>query len=215
MLRLTNLNHDYDGHRVLGLKSFTLNQGEQALILGPSGSGKSTLLHLAAGVLRPSGGEVVVCGQSLGGLPEAALDRFRGRHIGLVYQRFHLLGALTAAANLALAQYMAGLPADSAAVSRALSAVGLQDKAQAYPHQLSQGQQQRVAIARALVNGPRLILADEPTASLDDANAEQVLDLLIAQAASRDATLLIATHDARVSMRIERCLELNARGMPA
>lgn len=212
MLHIDSLRHDYAGAPVLSVRTFVLNQGDHALVLGPSGSGKSTLLHLAAGVLTATRGEIQACGQPLATMPEAARDRFRGRNVGLVYQRLHLIAALTASANLALARYMAGLAPDADRINQALAAVGLQGRASAYPHELSQGQQQRVAIARALVNQPQLILADEPTSSLDDSNAQTVLDLLLEQAAEHGATLLIATHDQRIADRIPRKLQLNNHG---
>lgn len=135
MLRIASAHYQYAHAPVLPVQQFVLDQGDHALILGPSGSGKSTLLHLAAGVLLATSGEIETCGQRLASLSEAERDRFRGRHIGLGYQRLHLIAALSAAANLALARYMTGLAADEKHIQHALEAVGLGDRADAYPHQ--------------------------------------------------------------------------------
>jgi putative ABC transport system ATP-binding protein len=192
------------------LPDLRLAAGEHCLLLGPSGCGKSTLLHLAAGLLRPGAGSVVLSDQELGAMRGAALDRFRGRHIGIVFQRLHLIPSLTVMQNLTAAQYCAGLEPDAARARSALDKLGIADKAEALPAQLSQGQAQRAGIARAVVNRPDLILADEPTSSLDDGNARLVLDLLAEQARDCEAVLLIATHDARAKLAINRRVELGA-----
>lgn len=202
MFELQQLTHRYDGSTVLRVDSWSAAQGAQWLLLGPSGSGKTTLLHILAGILRPSAGRAVIAGQEVAALSAAGLDRFRGRHIGIVLQRLHLLPSLTVAENVQLAQYLAGLPQDRARVHEVLAGLDLADRADARPHQLSHGQAQRAAIARAVVNRPQLLLADEPTANLDDARCAQALDLLLAQAAACGATLVIATHDQRVKARL-------------
>lgn len=171
-------------------------------MLGPSGSGKSTLLHLIAGLRRPSSGTVLLEGQALSSLGEAARDRLRGARVGLVFQRLHLMPALNVRDNLRLARYCAGLPPDSPYLEHLLAILQLDGLATARPEALSGGQQQRVAIARALINRPGVVLADEPTASLDDDNARRVLDLLCGAATEAGAALLIATHDARVKARV-------------
>ena len=153
-----------------------------ALVVGPSGCGKTTLLHLIAGLLSPGSGRVIVDGQDLAELPPSMRDRFRGRHIGIVLQQFHLLPTLTAMQNLLVAQTIAGLPVNRAAAHSMLSVLGVDERVDAYPHELSIGQQQRVAIARALVNHPKLLLADEPTSNLDDEACASVADLLLATA---------------------------------
>lgn len=198
VIALRDVHHRYGATHALTIPELHVAQGGRALVLGPSGSGKTTLLHVLAGLLRPTEGRVEVAGQDLYALPEAARDRFRGRHIGLVFQRLHLVSALTVAQNVRLARTLAGLPPDEPRLRQTLAALDLADRADAFPHQLSAGQQQRVAIARALANAPRVLLADEPTASLDDARAEAVLALLTAQAEAAGATLLVATHDRRI-----------------
>lgn len=201
MLSLESVTVTYPGRNPLRFDDRRLAAGQQALLLGASGSGKSSLLQVIAGLQVPSSGTVRVEGQPINQWSEASRDRFRGRRIGIVFQRLHLIGALNVKENLMVAQTCAGLPRDRARVSALLAALGVAELASARPHQLSGGQQQRVAIARALVNRPALVLADEPTASLDDANADTVLALLAQEAERNGAALLIATHDARALPR--------------
>ena len=210
MLSLTGIRRRYGGREVLALDAFEAGEGEHWLVLGASGSGKTTLLHLVAGLLKPDEGEVHVDGTAVRALRGPALDRWRGRTVGLVPQKLHLLASLTVLENLLLAPFMAGLPRDEARARQLLESLGLADKAGARPHELSQGQAQRVAIARAVMNKPRLLLADEPTASLDDASCAAALDLLEAQAKDCGATLLVATHDQRAKAKFTNRLELAA-----
>ncbi len=203
------------GVDVLRLHEFVLEPESNILVVGPSGCGKTTLLHLIAGLLLPTGGSIVVDGQNLSALSPAARDRFRGRHIGVVLQQFHLLPTLTAMQNLLVAQGIAGLPVDRAAASSMLNALGVDERVDAYPHQLSVGQQQRVAIARALVNRPRLLLADEPTSNLDDESCESVADLLLSATRQHAVSLVIATHDSRLKSKIPRQLALPRRPVAA
>ena len=210
MFSVQNLTHAYDGATVLRVAAWQAEQGAQWLMLGPSGSGKTTLLHVLAGILRPTAGQVTVADQDLGALSLSAQDRFRGKHIGIVLQRLHLIDSLTVLNNLLLAQYMAGEPQDAARAREVLASLDLADKADARPHELSHGQAQRLAVARAVVNRPKLLLADEPTSNLDDVRCLQVLDLLLAQAKACDATLVIATHDQRIKSRVPNQYELSA-----
>lgn len=210
MFAINELKHAYGGQEVLSIAAWRAAQGEQWLMLGLSGSGKTTLLHVLAGILRPSAGRVVIAGQDISALSATGLDHFRGRNVGIVLQRLHLLPSLTVAQNVQLAQYLAGLPQDAARVHEVLAGLDLADKADVFPHALSHGQAQRAAIARAVVNRPKLLLADEPTSNLDDARCAQALDLLLAQAAACAATLVIATHDQRVKARIGHHYQLGA-----
>jgi putative ABC transport system ATP-binding protein len=210
MFAIQDLKHAFAGHEVLRIDTWRAAQGEQWLMLGPSGSGKTTLLHALAGILRPTAGSVSIAGQDFSALSAAELDRFRGRNIGIVLQRLHLLPSLTVAQNVQLAQYLAGLPQDADRVQEVLAGLDLADKADARPQALSHGQAQRAAIARAVVNRPRLLLADEPTSNLDDARCTQALDLLLSQAAACGATLVIATHDQRVKARVANHFQLGA-----
>jgi len=210
MIRLEGLRFGYRlDAPVLQLDRFELAEGRDLLIAGPSGCGKTTLLHLIAGLLVPSAGRVIVDGQDLAALSPAARDRFRGRRIGIVLQQFHLLPTITAMQNLLVAQSIAGLPVDRGAATSVLNALGIDERLDAFPHQLSVGQQQRVAIARALVNRPRLVLADEPTSNLDDAAAAAVIDLLLSATQRQGATLVVATHDSRLKSRIATELALS------
>jgi putative ABC transport system ATP-binding protein len=198
MFALTSIEHRYDAALVLRVDAWVAVAGEHWLLSGPSGSGKTTLLHILAGLTVPTAGTVSVGGVDLATLCGGALDRWRGRHVGLVPQRLHLVGALDVFGNLALARYLAGLPPDPARARDLLDAMGIGDLGRRYPRQLSQGQAQRVAIARAVVNGPTLVLADEPTANLDDVQAQAALEVLRRQAEVVGATLVVASHDARV-----------------
>ncbi|MEM6783202.1 MAG: ABC transporter ATP-binding protein [Bacteroidota bacterium] len=209
MILLEDVRHRYGQDAVLDLPHFSVAQGEHRLVLGLSGSGKTTLLHILAGLLKPSEGRVVVAGEDLTALKGDALDRFRGQHIGIVFQQLHLFPTLTVEQNLLLAPYMAGLPQDVGRAHEVLRSLDVAEKVKAYPHELSVGQRQRVAIARAVMNRPRLLLADEPTSSLDDVRAAQVLTLLREQAEAYDATLLVATHDARITSAFSEYLALD------
>ena len=211
MFRVRDLHHAYDGVAVLQIATLEAERGDHLLVLGPSGSGKSTLLHILAGLLRPTRGEVVVAGQVLATLKPAELDRFRGQHVGIVLQQLHLVPTLTVEKNVLLAQYLSGVPQDRKRVLEVLDNLDLGGKARAYPHELSHGQAQRVAVARAVVNKPVLLLADEPTSNLDDARCMQALELLEAQARACNATMVIATHDRRITTRVPRHFSLPGR----
>jgi putative ABC transport system ATP-binding protein len=198
----------YPGGPRLAFPDVNVPQGGTLLLRGPSGSGKSSWLALAAALMAPAAGEIVVAGQSLGALSPLQRDAWRARHIGFLPQRLYLSEALTAADNLALVYYAADLPLDRAAVQAALQALGVAELAARRPRALSGGQAQRVALARTLLLAPRVILADEPTASLDDAAAAEALQLLQAAAQRSGATLVIATHDARVVQALPQAQRL-------
>ncbi|ACU03661.1 MULTISPECIES: ABC transporter ATP-binding protein [Pedobacter] len=198
MISLTSLSHHYPGGKAIAFKDWQINKAEQWLLLGESGSGKTTLLHILTGILKPEAGEVRINETSIYNLSSKKLDQFRGRNIGIIFQRPHLIKSLNISDNLVLAQSFAGLPADLNRVHEVLSSLGIAEKKEAYPNELSQGQLQRVSIARAVINKPTLIIADEPTSSLDDKNAAAVLALLLHQSDINQATLVVATHDKRV-----------------
>jgi ABC-type lipoprotein export system ATPase subunit len=198
MFVLSDLEHRYGAASAVRVAVWTADAGSHWLLSGPSGGGKSTLLSILAGLITPTRGRVIVAGTDLATLSGGARDRWRGLHVGLVPQRLHLVGALSVRDNLRLAQYLAGAGVDDARIRELLEAVGVAELAARAPRTLSQGQAQRVAIARAVVNRPRLLLADEPTASLDDPHAAAALELLRAQAVANGATLVVASHDARV-----------------
>jgi putative ABC transport system ATP-binding protein len=198
MFELAGIVHRYGRVTAVAIPAWRAAAGDAWLLAGPSGSGKSTVLHILAGLTRPTAGSVIVKGTDIAALSESARDRWRGRSVGLVPQRLHLVGAIDVCDNLRLANTLAGLPVDDARITALLQAVGVVELADRFPSQLSQGQAQRVAIARAVVNRPALLLADEPTANLDDAHAAQALELLRGQALEAGATLVVASHDARV-----------------
>ncbi len=178
------------------------------MLLGQSGSGKTTLLHLLGGLLRSQQGGITVNGTGITQLSESALDRFRGQHYGFIFQRNHLISALTVEKNLLLAPFLAGLKQDHSRVEEVLTQLGIADKKQAAIRELSLGQAQRVAIARAILNKPSVILADEPTSALDDKNCDRVSDLLLSVADQNRATLIIATHDQRLKDKVKNLIQL-------
>lgn len=202
MFKLENVKHRYGSQQVLAMPAWSAVQGEQWLMIGPSGSGKTTLLHILAGLLKPSEGQVTIAGQDLSLLKSAQIDQFRGQNIGIVFQKMHLLSTLNVRDNLLMSQYMAGVPQNEERVDEVLDGLDIGTKKFAYPSELSGGQAQRVCIARAVINRPKVILADEPTSSLDDANCQRVIQLLKEQAASYQATLVITTHDQRIKAEV-------------
>ena len=209
MLTSKDLTFAYPGQAVLRFPDIGCQRGESQLILGQSGSGKTTLLHLLGGLRTAQGGSVRIDDTELQQLRGSELDRFRGRHIGIVFQQTHFVRSLRVLDNLLLAQSLAGIRPDARRCQGLLERLNLPHKASARPENLSLGEQQRVAIARALVNQPGLILADDPTSALDDANCEEVLQLLEAQAREENAALLIVTHDGRLKERFDQIIILS------
>jgi putative ABC transport system ATP-binding protein len=198
--------------RVHILKSISLTvwRGEAVGLVGPSGSGKSTLLMTMAGLEQPDRGRVVVDGHDLSTLDEDELARFRGRHVGIVFQSFHLIPTMTALENVAVPLELAGRADAFAAAAAELAAVGLAARASHYPAQLSGGEQQRVALARALAPQPAILVADEPTGNLDDSTGAQIVDLLFAMKRERGATLVLVTHDLALARRCDRMVRLRS-----
>ena len=190
--------------------SLTVERGRHLAVVGPSGSGKSSLLAVAAGLERPSAGRVAVAEQDLAALDEDRLARFRGRHIGIVFQSFHLVPTMTALENVALPLELARDRAAGALelARRALAEVGLEERAGHLPAELSGGEQQRVACARALIARPLLLLADEPTGNLDGATGEAVADLVFAAAARAGATVVLVTHNPALARRCARTVAM-------
>ena len=209
-LQTAALSYSYDraGANAFAFPNVTVARGESCAVVGPSGSGKTTLMHLIAGLLTPRQGSIHIAGERMDDRTQRERDRLRGRSIGIVLQRLRLIASLSALDNLLLAQRLAGRPADRASAEQRLVALGLGHRLHHRPHALSQGEAQRVAIARALLGQPALLLADEPTSSLDDANAERVLQLLTEQAVEQGAALVVVTHDARVRGRLANEIEL-------
>lgn len=214
MLQIVDLKKQFrvDGRTVpiLDIPAWNVQKGENVAITGPSGSGKSTLLHLISGILRGDSGEIVVDGSPLQGLTEARRDAYRASAIGYVLQDFHLIPSLTARQNVEIA-LNSRLPHRErrAVVDHWLEQVGLQDRGKHLPSQLSRGQQQRVAIVRALVNKPPLLLADEPTGSLDWETADEITSLLLELSVAHGHTLIVVTHDLNLARRFPKCLNIH------
>ncbi len=195
---------------ILDRISLTIERGESVAVVGASGSGKSTLLGLLAGLDRPTEGEIVIAGTPLSRLDEEGCSALRARLIGFVFQSFQLLPGLTALENVMLPLELADHPAPLQPARTLLERVGLADRLDHYPAQLSGGEQQRVAIARAFVVEPALLLADEPTGNLDSRTGEAVIDLIFDLNREHGTTLVLVTHDATLAGRCQRRIELHA-----
>ncbi len=207
-----NLSLGQGAARVHILKDIDLNigSGEAIGLTGPSGSGKSTLLMVMAGLERADTGLVAVAGEDLGVLDEDALARFRGRHIGIVFQSFHLIPTMTALENVAVPLELAGIADATERAREELAAVGLAERLKHYPAELSGGEQQRVAVARALAPNPAILVADEPTGNLDEDTGKQIIELLFAGHEKRGTTLVLVTHDQSLAARCERVVRLRS-----
>ncbi|MCA9079695.1 MAG: ABC transporter ATP-binding protein [Planctomycetaceae bacterium] len=215
-LSLRNVRKSYrepGGHLlpVLNVEQFDLNSGEQAVLLGQSGGGKTTLLNVIAGISTADAGEIRIGGVDLASLPEPARDRFRAERIGFIFQTFHLLPAFSALENVLLGMSFSG-QSNKAYARELLTRVGLEQRLDHRPAQLSVGEQQRVSVARALANRPQLMLADEPTASVDVANQELILKLIRETCEENQIALLLVTHSQEVASqfgRVEQLAEFN------
>lgn len=209
MIRATNLHRSYSiGKKtieVLHGLSLKINKGEKVFLCGPSGAGKTTLMYTLAGLEKPQSGQVQIVGQDIYALSARSLAFFRNKTMGFIFQNYMLMPELTALENASLATAIAGREATDDVIDL-LERVGLKDRLNHLPNELSGGEQQRVAIARALAHDPQLIFADEPTGNLDSHNGGEVLDLLFDLAAEREKTLVIVTHDARIAQRGDRTL---------
>ncbi|TYR35570.1 ATP-binding cassette domain-containing protein [Sphingobacterium phlebotomi] len=208
VLSSVRLSYQYPQGVKLDFPDIHIVKNQHSLLLGDSGTGKTTLLHLLSGLSRPTTGEVHLMNQSLYTMRGTTLDAFRAKNLGFIFQEAHLLRNLTVTENIKLAQSLAKNPVDEQAIIELLDYLQLKDKAHVLPSQLSRGQKQRVAIARAVINRPGLLLADEPTASLDDTNTDLVLQLLFNIASNYGSTLLIATHDKRIKDQFANSYQL-------
>lgn len=209
MIVVSSLRYQYNSGPPLSFPDFVVEKGAACLLLGNSGSGKTTLLHLMGGLLRIQEGTILIREQNLSVLSDAQADRFRGRHIGFIFQRNHLINALSVKKNLLMAPYLAGMRPDERRVDEVLTELGLSDKQHAEIRHLSQGQAQRVAIARAVINRPAVLFADEPTSALDDTNCDRVIRLLLSVSHQHQCTLVIATHDQRLRSIIPNQVQIN------
>lgn len=208
MIQVQDLQHSYFGNTSISFPDFKLEKGEKMLLLGQSGCGKTTLLHILGGLMTAQTGEVTIGDTSLSSLSASQIDKFRGKHIGIIFQKSHFVKSLSVMENLVLTQKLAGVKVDKNAIRNLLEKLNISHKENSSTKNLSQGEQQRVAIARALVNQPDIILADEPTSALDDKNTDEVIALLEQQAAEFNATLIIVTHDNRLKERFQNRIEL-------
>jgi len=213
MIELNNISMSYDLEHgrleVLSSVDLGIEDGDTVAIVGPSGSGKTTLLVLLAGLEQPIQGSIRIAGRTLGDLDDDSLADIRRDDIGIIFQSFHLVPSLTALGNVALPLEIAGRPAARSQARQMLERVGLTERADHYPSQLSGGEQQRVAIARALVHSPKLVLADEPTGNLDSRTGEIIIDLLFGLNADTGSTLVLVTHDEAIASRCQRVVRLH------
>jgi putative ABC transport system ATP-binding protein len=205
LVQVDDLRKEFGNVRALAGVSFSVEAGEWIAIMGPSGSGKTTLINILGGLDMPTAGQAVVDGVDVAMLDEAGLTRFRAQKIGFVFQQFHLVPYLTALENVMLAQYFHSTT-DEKEAQQALERVGLGDRVEHLPGALSGGEQQRVAVARALINHPKLILADEPTGNLDEANEETVIQLF-KELHREGHTILMVTHDPSIGNLADRRIE--------
>jgi len=206
MIETKSLKFSYDGKFVFEFPNIKLKDGENLLILGNSGIGKSTLLHNLAGILTPQSGSIKIFGNDISKFSETEIDKFRGENIGIIFQRPHFVNSLTVKENLQLAKYLGkNLEGD---IKETLSSLKILDKIDKKPNDLSQGEKQRVSIAIAIINSPKLILADEPTSSLDDSNCNNVVNILKEQASKKNAQLIVITHDSRLKKHFRTSLQL-------
>lgn len=210
MLKLTDINKYYGALHVLKGISLTVAEGEIVAILGPSGAGKSTLLHIAGTLDVPDSGEVEYDGTPLSAMKRKAIDDFRCRNLGFIFQFHELLPEFTARENVALPALIAGRQRKEAyaEADRLLADLGLSDRINHKPGQLSGGEKQRVAIARALINNPRIVLADEPTGSLDSRNRNEILEIIARLCAERKQSFLIVTHDRELTNIAHRVISM-------
>jgi putative ABC transport system ATP-binding protein len=212
MLSGVNLSLGRGAARVNILKeiNLTIGRGEAVGLLGPSGSGKSTLLMVMTGLEQPDSGSVRVAGEDLRRLDEDELARFRGKNVGIVFQAFHLIPTMTALENVAVPLEFAGARDALARAERELSAVGLKDRLQHYPAELSGGEQQRVALARALAPHPAILVADEPTGNLDETTGREIIELMFRGHRERGMTLVLVTHDTELAARCDRVMQIHS-----
>lgn len=198
MISTKNLRFSYSKDQEFIFPDLYCEAGSTLLITGDSGKGKTTYLHILAGLLQPKSGEIIIDNTDLVSLSEKTTDKFRGKNIGVVFQKSYFIAALTVLENLQMSSWLATGKKHTKRAKKLLEQLGIENQAEKLPSQLSIGQQQRVSIARALMNEPKVLLADEPTSSLDDKNAEKVIDLLTSLSKEYKAALLIVTHDSRI-----------------
>jgi lipoprotein-releasing system ATP-binding protein len=198
MISSKNLKFSYSSQKQFHFPDIRCSNNETLLILGQSGKGKTTLLHLLALLLRPESGQICIAGEDVAQLSSSQITNIRAKNIGIIFQRAHFTGSLSVLDNILLPNYFAGQKQDRDKAVYLAEQLGFAEHLQKKTNQLSQGEQQRVSIARALINNPGVILADEPTSSLDDSNCQKVIDLLKKQSMLIGASLVVVTHDQRL-----------------
>lgn len=208
MIRTNEVVFQYNSETQFRFPDLQCKAGERLLITGASGKGKTTLLHLLGGLLKPTYGSIFIDEINICQLSSKKIDHFRGQNIGLILQKAHFIASLNVLENIELASWLTDKNKKQEKAKELLSLLGLEKFASILPNQLSVGQQQRVSIARALINEPKLLLADEPTSSLDDGNAKIVADLLANLSEKYNAALIIVTHDQRLKERFKTAIEL-------
>ena len=208
ILDIKDLEFSYGDTPLISIDDFGLQSNERVAVIGPSGCGKTTFMHLIAGLIRPLKGSIQINGQELTTLKEWEIDRLRGKEVGIVFQRLHLMPAISVLNNLLLAQKLARVDQDRDSAVELLERLGIAEFADTLPAKLSQGQAQRAAIARALVHKPSLVIADEPTSALDSGNAKEAIELLGELSSSANFALLVVTHDERVRSSMDRVYPL-------
>lgn len=206
LFELRNIAYKTPTRTILSVDSLNVEAGNHLLLLGQSGCGKTTLMNIMAGLLRATNGDVIFNGHKYADSSDNELDKIRSNNFGFVFQKIHLIGHLSVEQNIALAQPKK----DQARINTLIEELALTTQKQQKAHDLSVGEAQRVAIARAVANNPSVIFADEPTSALDDGNTEKVMDLLFQQAEKTNATLIVATHDARIKGRFTEILEMTS-----
>ncbi|MAZ54644.1 MAG: ABC transporter ATP-binding protein [Flavobacteriales bacterium] len=208
MLKTRAIRFSYDNNNQFSFPDINLRDGEELLILGKSGVGKTTLVQIIAGLLKPSSGLIEYNGIHVNNLLAKKLDSYRGKHVGMVFQKPRFVKNISVLDNLLLSLYLSRNKQDIERTMNLLSQVDLSHKANSMPNNLSQGEQQRAAIALAVVKNPSMILADEPTSSLDDINCQKILNLLKQHAKSTNAKLIIITHDQRLKSQFNKSIKL-------
>ncbi len=208
MVKTTDLSYSYYTQESFDFPDINLNPKEHLLILGPSGVGKTTLLYLMAGLLQPTKGNVFIDGTDINSLSRQQLDKFRGEHVGLIFQQYHFVNSLNVAENLKLRQSFPKKIQGKKRATELAGRLGLAEHLNKKVSNLSQGQQQRLAIALGIIHQPKVIFADEPTSNLDDANCDKVIELLKEEATISNSSLIIITHDFRVKSHFKNQVTL-------
>ncbi len=208
MLKSNSIQFTYDGEKKFNFPDLNINSGESLLVLGESGVGKTTFIQILAGLLKPSSGSLELNSINYSSLSSKKMDEFRGKNIGMIFQSPHFVRNISIIENLLLSLHLSNQKLDKEYVEDILNQIGLVEKMNSLPDELSQGEQQRAAIALAVIKNPDLILADEPTSSLDDTNCQKIISLLKEQSASKNAKLIIITHDNRLKSQFKKSIKL-------